>query len=122
MLKSFSKQANSIIAPVKPTVEGKRTRYYLGKKYPGVYLTSQEAICLFYSIQKFTSKNISVLMDIHFRTVEYYRDNVRCKLGAISKKDLINKIQETNFTNYMRHLEKICRNWKKSRFSEKPRA
>ena len=77
------------MASAQPQTEGKRTRYYLGKKYPGVYLTPQEAICLFYSLRKCTSKNISVIMGIHFRTVEYYRDNIRCKLGAVSKQDLI---------------------------------
>lgn len=96
------------ILSIQPQIIGKRIRYYLGKNYPGVYLTPQEAICLFYIVRKFTSKHISTLMDIHFRTVEYYRDNIRCKLGAISKKDLLHKIQDTNFQNHMKYLEKIC--------------
>ncbi len=93
---------------LEPSQVGKRTRYYLGKKYPGVYFTVQEAKCMFYCIQKFSSKKISGVMKIDFRTVEYYRENIRCKIGAISKKDLIDKIEDTEFMHYMCHLEKIC--------------
>ena len=93
---------------LEPIQVGKRTRYYLGKKYPGVYFTVQEAKCMFYFFQKFSSKKISVVMKIDFRTVEYYRENIRCKIGAISKKDLIAKIEETQFMHYMCYLEKIC--------------
>ncbi len=88
--------------------EGKRTRYYLGEKYPGIYFTPQEAKCMFYCINRFTSKKTSQLMKINFRTVEYYRENMREKIGAISKKDLITKIKETYFMNYMPHLENLC--------------
>ena len=92
-----------------PIQEGKRERYYLGQKYPGVYFTSQEAKCMFYCMHRLSSKKISSLMNINFRTVEYYRGNMRDKIGAISKKDLIDKIKKTPFMGYLTHLEKLCR-------------
>lgn len=95
----------------KPQKKGKRTRYYLGEKFPGVYLTAQEAKCLHYLILKYTSKKTAIIMKINFRTVEYYRENIRCKVGAFSKKDLLNKIKGTNFLNYVQHIEKLCRNY-----------
>ena len=91
-----------------PTQDGKRTRYYLGEKYPGIYFTSQEAKCMFYCMNRFTSKKTSQYMKIDFRTVESYRENMREKIGAISKKDLISKIRKTHFMDYMPHLEKLC--------------
>ncbi len=47
-------------------------------------------------------------MKINFRTVEYYRENMREKISARSKKDLITKVKETDFMGYMPHLKKIC--------------
>jgi FixJ family two-component response regulator len=88
---------------------GKKTRYYLGNHYPGIFLTEQEAKCMFYCMQKFTSKKTGFFMDINFRTVEYYRDNIRCKIGADSKKEMIEKIKNTNFMSYIDHLKNICK-------------
>lgn len=92
-----------------PDIIRKRIRYYLGKKYPRTYLTTQEAKCLYSLVKNFTSKKTAILMGINFRTVEYYRESIRCKLGPISKEDLLAKIKETNFLDYTRHLNKLCR-------------
>ncbi len=98
---------------IEPQKIGKKTRYYLGKNHPGVFLTSQEAKCMYYCIHNLTSKKIGVIMNIHFRTVEYYRDNIRCKVNADSKKELIEKIKQTDFVKYQPHLRKICQKIKK---------
>ncbi len=46
------------------------------------------------------------MMKINFRTVEYYRENICCKVGAVSKKDLLDKIKGTDFMDYVQHIEK----------------
>ncbi len=103
---------NTVISRYKkPQYIGKRTRYYLGKKFSGVYLTAQEAKCLHYLILKYTSKKTAVMLKINFRTVEYYRENIRCKVGAVSKKDLLDKIKGTDFMDYVQHIEKICKDY-----------
>lgn len=105
---NYSKQ-KEISQIIKPKKIGRKMRYYLGKKYPGIFFTTQEAKCMFYCLEKLTSKKIGIMMNIHFRTVEYYRDNIRCKIAADSKKELIEKIKSTNFMEYMNYLKKICR-------------
>lgn len=99
------KLESSSVAPLRM---GKKSRYYLGKNHPGVFLTSQEAKCMYYCIHNLTSKKIGIIMNIHFRTVEYYRDNIRYKVNADSKKELIEKIKKTDFIKYQPYLKKIC--------------
>lgn len=108
MSKNYQKLLSDDLGALLPAREGKRERYYLGKKYPGVYFTSQEAKCMFYVINKLSSRETSLHMKINFRTVEHYRVNMRDKIGAMSKEDLIAKVKETNFVTYISHLERIC--------------
>jgi DNA-binding CsgD family transcriptional regulator len=108
MSKIYQESLTFFSESLTPIKEGKRIRYYLGEKYPEIYFTSQEAKCMFYCLNRLSSKKTSQLMKINFRTVEYYRENMREKVGATSKRDLIAKIKETHFMNYMPYLEEIC--------------
>jgi DNA-binding CsgD family transcriptional regulator len=97
MSKEILKRTSLFLNSLQSRCAGKRIRYYLGGGYPNVYLIPQEAKCLFYCLQKFTSKKTAEIMKLSFRTVEYYRDNIRCKVGAFSKRELISKIKENGF-------------------------
>jgi DNA-binding CsgD family transcriptional regulator len=91
----------------KATAKIKETRdlrtYYLGEKYPGVYLTKREAECLFWMVQNYTISQTAYNMDLSARTVEFYAKNLKLKLHTKSKKELINKILQTNL---LQQLEK----------------
>jgi len=75
--------------------------YYLGDDYEGIYYTKREAECLIYLIQGNTLVATAKLMDLSPRTVEFYVKNMRLKIGATTKTQLLNKIEETDFVkNY----------------------
>lgn len=51
--------------PLKRThkIENRRKRYYLGNKYPRIYLTSQEATCLIHLMDGITNKDTALAMN-----------------------------------------------------------
>lgn len=79
-------------------------RYFLGKNHPSVYFTTQEAHCLFYFLQGLSSTKISPFMQLSPRTITYYCEKMRRKMGGCSKKKLIEWAKASDF---MRHLPEI---------------
>lgn len=55
-------------------------------------LTKREMDCLHYTVKGFTAKRIARALNISFRTVEEYLTNIRIKLGAASKAQLIEMV------------------------------
>lgn len=70
--------------------------YYLGDKYPGMYLTKREAECMFWIVQHNTIAETALKMELSARTVEFYVKNMKLKLHCASKKQLIEKVLQTN--------------------------
>lgn len=64
-------------------------RFFLEEE---VYLTKRQAECAVYSLNGLTSKQIGKLLNLSYRTVESYIDNVKEKLGANSKEELDQEI------------------------------
>ncbi|OGT48473.1 MAG: hypothetical protein A3E82_03875 [Gammaproteobacteria bacterium RIFCSPHIGHO2_12_FULL_38_11] len=77
--------------------------YYLGKKYPNVYITKREAESLFWIVQGLTIPQTAHKLALSSRTVEFYVKNLKLKLGCVNKKELIEKIMQTNL---LKQLEK----------------
>jgi DNA-binding CsgD family transcriptional regulator len=57
-------------------------------------LTKREMDCLHLTVKGFTAKRIARELNISFRTVEEYLANIRIKLGATSKSQLIEMVLE----------------------------
>lgn len=69
-------------------------RYYLGDLYPDVYLTFREAqTALLLEGHKY--REISQMMRLSCRTVEYYASNMKKKFCCHSKRELIYIIRES---------------------------
>lgn len=73
-----------------------KARYYLGKNFPGVYLTRQEARCMVCFMKGFTYKKTAEVVGISFRTVSSYALNMRRKLLYKSTKNMINEVKKSD--------------------------
>ena len=60
-------------------------------------LSNRELECLFFLIRGKSAANIAATLEISKRTVEYYIENIKNKLGCISKTELIEKAIDNNF-------------------------
>lgn len=65
--------------------------------YCGKSLTQRELKCLHYLLQNKTSKEIANFMNIAYRTVESYLENIKIKLDCANRIELINKITSCRF-------------------------
>ena len=77
--------------------------YYLGDKFPAVYLTKREAESMFWLMQSNTIAEAAAKMELSARTVEFYVKNLKLKLNCKNKKMLVNKILQTTL---LQQLEK----------------
>lgn len=71
--------------------------YYLGDKYPDVYLTLREAQCIYQLIQGATFAVTADRLNLSPRTVEYYVKNMRSKLHVANKIELVALVMRTDF-------------------------
>ena len=78
-----------------------RFRYYLGRKYPGIYLTSQEASCVTQLLKNMKYHDIGKILGKSPPTVNFYLRNVRIKLKCKNRAQLIEAIQQTDFVAYI---------------------
>jgi len=69
----------------------KPRRYYLGDNYHGEYFTEREFECVLLLIRGRSLKQIAGDLALSRRTIEYYLKNVKCKMGAYSRSDLISR-------------------------------
>lgn len=67
------------------------------EKYNHYHLTKHESFCLFYLVRGNTAKLIAKKMNISFRTVETYLENIKIKLNCKNKSELIEKAIEEGF-------------------------
>lgn len=73
--------------------------YFLGKKFKNLYLTRQEARCMVCLLRGSSIKLAAYTLGLSARTVEYYVNNIKKKLGCRTKAELIGLIIETPFFN-----------------------
>lgn len=67
------------------------------EKYNHYRLSKQESFCLFFLVRGNTAKLIAKKMNISFRTVESYLENIKIKLNCKNKSELIAKAIEEGF-------------------------
>ncbi len=83
---------------LKPPIHKKNpTRYYLGESYPDVYLSMREAQCVVLYLENSSNLEIANLLNLSTRTVEFYFDNVKAKLNIKNKKQIVERIKNTDF-------------------------
>ena len=70
--------------------------YFVGGIYKGVYFTRREAQVLFHLLKGKTIPEVAQKLSLSPRTIEFYVKNMRLKLGAYSKDELIEKIKNTD--------------------------
>lgn len=96
-LLSYTEEKIISDADIKITKEPREIRtYYLTPQYPNVYLTKREAECLFWMVQDHTIIETALKMGLSARTVEFYVKNMKIKLQCLRKKQLIEKILQTD--------------------------
>lgn len=76
----------------------KPERYRLGGEFGDKYLTRQEARCMVCFLRGNAIKGTAKILDLSPRTVEYYVNNMKKKLGVVSKSELVFRVIETDFT------------------------
>lgn len=81
-------------------------RYELGDKFPGVYFTQREAELMALMMRGKKNDDIAKILKLSPRTVEYYLELMRDKLGAKTKFELIDMIQTSDFTQYVDEIIK----------------
>lgn len=96
--KADKKASTSTHAAKKHTqIAGTTKKYTLGEKFPNVYLTRREAQIMFYFIHGMSTGPVASLLDLSRRTVEFYINNMKIKLGCQFKSELIGKIMDSDF-------------------------
>ena len=75
----------------------KPIRYTIGGEFGDKYLTRQEARCMACFLKGATMKRVANTLGLSPRTVEYYVNNMRKRLGFHSKYELVLKIARTPF-------------------------
>lgn len=74
-----------------------RQRLRLTSPLEHVYLTYQESHCIYYLLQGKTMKQTALALGLSHRTVEFYFNNVKDKIGCRKKQILLSLIRRTNF-------------------------
>lgn len=77
----------------------KQTGYILEDCYLDFSLTKRQSECLFFLMRGKTSKEIAKILNVSFRTVEIYIDQVKHKLNCSKKSDLIEKAMAYGYMN-----------------------
>jgi len=71
-------------------------KYFLGEKYPGIYLTEREAQTIGYFLRGKTTVEVAAILKLSRRTVEFYLKNMKIKLNCRLKSELITKVHSSD--------------------------
>lgn len=63
--------------------------YSLDANYNPANLSKRELECVFLQLRGYSAKQTAELLGLSKRTVEYYTDNIKAKLGCINKTELL---------------------------------
>lgn len=75
--------------------------YFLGDHYEGVYFTKRETETLSYLLQGKTIPETGKMLKLSARTIEFYVKNMKLKIGAKSKVELLEKVRTTKIMDYV---------------------
>lgn len=74
--------------------------YFLGETYEGIYFTKREIETLSYLLQGKTIPETGKMLRLSARTIEFYVKNMKLKIGAKSKNDLLDRVRTTKVMDY----------------------
>lgn len=78
---------------------------YLGRNYPNQYLTPRESQCCLLLLYGLTMRAIADELELSARTVEYYLNNIKRKLGCYYRDQLVKILLNSDFlVNYEKTL------------------
>lgn len=84
--------------------KNKNSRYQLDRHFMSflcngrdIILNEREFECLVRLMQGKTNKIIGAEIGLSHRTVEYYIDNLKAKVGCLKKKDIVGAVKDTDF-------------------------
>lgn len=92
-----TKDALSMITPENMDYLLMAPKYPITTEFGIVKLSRREAQCALYLLKGNTSREIAEQMDLSPKTVDNYIDNMKNKLGALSKSDLISTLINSDF-------------------------
>lgn len=73
-----------------------KRNYFLNHPFEAVHLTPREAETMFWIVQDYTFAATAKKMGLSSRTIEFYVKNMKIKLHCTGKKEMIEKILQTN--------------------------
>ncbi len=79
----------------------KKNRVHLGPEFNDKYLTEREAECVELILEGKTYQKAAEELDLSKRSVEFYINNTKQKLGFRTKKELILKLKNSSFNNML---------------------
>ncbi|WP_419419256.1 helix-turn-helix transcriptional regulator [Legionella sp. D16C41] len=86
----------------KTYTKGKKLRaYYIGTVTNPFGLTPRELECLFFTLRALTAKQIAMQLSLSKRSVEFYLENIKNKMGCSSKSELICLGISHGYLNYI---------------------
>ena len=74
----------------------RRRNYFLDRPFEDIHLTPREAETMFWIVQDYTLAATAEKMSLSSRTIEFYVKNMKAKLRCANKKEMIEKILQTN--------------------------
>lgn len=77
--------------------KGTGPRYSLGAKYKHTYFTKREAECMVWLLKNKTIADVAMMLGLSKRTVEFYINHMKAKIGCRTKRDLISSVQASDF-------------------------
>ena len=82
-----------------------RNRVYL-RSDDNIYFTPRERDCLVHLLDQKTIRETAAQVGLSNRTVEFYLNNMKNKMTVRTKKELIQKILQTDFLHRIKELER----------------
>jgi DNA-binding CsgD family transcriptional regulator len=67
-------------------------------------LSKREKQCLYYVVKGYSANAIATMFKLSKRTIEYYIDNVKTKLGCLTKTELIETAITNNFLMFHKNI------------------
>ncbi|MFN7097148.1 MAG: LuxR C-terminal-related transcriptional regulator [Gammaproteobacteria bacterium] len=81
---------------------GLEPNYYTTQNHPNpAGLSNRELECLFLQLRGQTAKQIAELLGLSKRTIEYYLENTKAKLGCLNKAELLVVATQQGYHNYI---------------------
>lgn len=77
--------------------ERSKLKFHIHENFIQSYLTAREAECIYFLMQGNTMKQVARVLNLSHRTVEFYLNNVKDKMGMRKKTEVLAAIASTDF-------------------------